>query len=374
MRGPGWLMLFILILLNGCAAPPVQPPTYARLLDPSVEVSDVTEKLRPPPAWCEDKIDRLGTGETRLMTEPLEPAVRERYATVLRHLHPTAKRVLSRVDGLWPVENLKGAAAVFVPCGVDVAEGRGGYVLVDVAAFPVDRALRDAAVPGLYWRALAGGESRPRSPWRVEEAVPMMTDHAVRYLILHELGHALSIYAGEFDLDERDRIRITRMDGFAGFSWKFVTTEGRLVPRSPDDQLVRSVIPRVALDTVQWGSVLNVIDGPAAMLSPGYQLAERQNPMTRTLYVCAAAANLPLAGFVTPTAARYPTEDYAEMFAHAILSDEGKIHPTGTVPIDLPLCEIKSLPSPYFVHSMRPKRAYMEQALAIRSRPDLHRE
>jgi hypothetical protein len=59
------------------------------------------------------------------------------------------------------------------------------------------------------------------------------------------------------------------------------------------------------------------------------------------------------------------------MFAHAILSDEGKIHPTDTVPVDLPLCEIKRLPSPYFSSSLRAKRRYMERALGVVPRLDM---
>ena len=369
MRRPaGWMIAF-LSALGGCASTPVQPPTYARLLSAESPLPPATNKLTPPPASCQQRI--RDHAETYALPSPLEPALQQRLDTILDRLHPTAHRILNRTHGIWPVRDLRGAAAAFVPCDMNLAEGTGGFVFVDIDAFPLDRDLRDAAVPSLYWRSLAGGEARARVQRLPDSSWPMTTDPAVRYLVLHELGHALSLYAGEFELDDRVRIRVTRMDGFAGYSWRFVTTEARLLPLSPDDQLVRSVIPRVALDTVQWGSVLSVIDGPASLISPGYQLTERQDPMTRTLYVCAAAANLPLAGFVTPTAARYPTEDYAEMFAHAILSDEGKIHPTDTVPVDLPLCEIKRLPSPYFSSSLRAKRRYMERALGVVPRLDM---
>jgi hypothetical protein len=124
----------------------------------------------------------------------------------------------------------------------------------------------------------------------------------------------------------------------------------------------------VALDTFQWGSVLSVLDETAALDAPGYVFSRSNTPLARTLYLCAAAANLPAAGFVTPSAARYPTEDYAETFAHAILSDEGKIHPSDQVPVDLPLCQIKSLPAPYFSPAVVPKKRYFERELGLPSR------
>ena len=368
-----WLIIWMLSLWSlGCATRSTQPPNYARLLQPSSTNAPAADRLRPPSNQCRERIRRHTSESTEILEAPLGRDLRSRLTLVLNHLHPTAKRVLRRVHGIWPVENLRGASAIFVPCQVDVQAGRGGFILVDLGAFPLDRELRDREVPALYWRTLAGATGRRTGgdeSREIDESTPTPTDHAIRYLILHELGHALSMYAGEFDLDERGKTRITHMDGFAGYSWSFVTTEGRLMRRQPADGLVRSVIPKVALDTVQWGSVLSVIDGEAALLAPGYQLEQRQDPMTRTLYVCAAAANLPVAGFVTPTAARYPTEDYAEMFAHAILADEGKIHPTGVVPLELPLCEIQSLSSPYFSESVRAKRRYMERALAITPRP-----
>jgi hypothetical protein len=372
MRVVVWLVAILALISVGCATRSQQPPTYAKLLAPNATEQPADAMLRPPSVQCRQQIRQHVSGSTRILPSPLDTDLRSRLSLILRHLHPAARRVLARTHGIWPVENLKGASAIFVPCDMNAEQGRGGFILVDLGAFPLDRELRDAAVPALYWRTLAGATERPFQPREsstldVHSATP--TDHAIRYLILHELGHALSLYAGEFDLDARGKIRITRMDGFTGFSWEFVTTEGSMLPQSPNDQLVRSVIPRVALDTVQWGSVLSVIDGEAAMIAPGYQLEGRQDPMTRTLYVCAAAANLPVAGFVTPTAARYPTEDFAEMFAHAILSDEGKIHPTGRVPIELPLCEIKSLPSPYFSEFVQPKRRYIERALGIDARP-----
>lgn len=370
MRAFVWFVSLIALLTMGCTRANAQPPTYARLLAPEPDDTPVTHRLKPPPPACRDRI-RAHTGQaTRVLSAPLDPDLSDRLQLVLRYLHPTAKRVLSRTHGIWPVENLQGASAVFVPCDVDVTRGTGGFILVDVGAFPLDREVRDASVPALYWRTLAGATERRAGPYELSElrrSAPTPTDHAIRYLMLHELGHALSLFAGEFDLDVEGKIRVTRMDRFAGYSWKFVTTDGSMLSRDPRE-LVQSVIPRVALDTVQWGSVLSVIDGEAAMIAPGYELERRQDPMTRTLYVCAAAANLPAAGFVTPTAARYPTEDFAEMFAHAILADEGKLHPTSTVPLELPLCDIRSLPSPYFSESVLQKRRYMERALAIRPR------
>lgn len=368
-----WFVLIVTILLMtlGCTKESVQPPTYARLLAAPVHEPAVSAKLRPPEKACKARIRHHTSEQTRILPAPLDPDLQSRLTLLLRYLHPTAKRVLLRTHGVWPVEHLEGASAIFVPCDLDVERGRGGFILVDIGAFPLDREIRDRDVPALYWRTLAGaaGNDAPSaSSPRIDGALPTPTDHALRYLLLHELGHALSIYTGEFDLDERGKIRIATDAGFTGLSWKLVTTEGRLVRRSPEERLVQSVIPKVALDTVQWGSVLSVLDEEIALLAPGYQLEQRQDPMTRTLYVCAAASNLPSAGFVTPTAARYPTEDFAEMFAHAILSDEGKIHPSSRVPLDLPLCKVKSLASPYFSEGVEAKRRYVERALGMRSR------
>ena len=353
--------------------------TYARLLAPltsesavtSEVTSEVTSKLRLPTGACRARVLQHKSKQTRILPAPLDADLQSRLNLVLSYLHPTAKRVLLRTHGVWPVEHLEGASAVFIPCDLDVERGRGGFILVDIGAFPLDREIRDRDIPSLYWRTLAGatgGDAPSRADPIFDPTQPTPTDHALRYLLLHELGHALSLYAGEFDLDERGKIRITHTDGFTGLSWKLITTEGKLMQSAPDDGLVQSVIPKVALDTVQWGSVLSVIDDETALLAPGYHLEQRQDPMTRTLYVCAAAANLPVAGFVTPTAARYPTEDYAEMFAHAILADEGKIHPSSRVPVDLPLCKVESLASPYFSPGVEAKRLYMERALGIRPR------
>jgi len=310
--------------------------------------------------------------DTRMLRAPMSREVGGRVEGIVGSLHPAAKRVLARTHGIWFVENLKGASAVFLPCELDQQEATGGFILVDVGAFPLDEPMRDAMVPARYWRTLAGPTTgRSVDPYRIanlDTSVPTPHDHAMRYLILHELGHALSLLSGEFALEEDMSTRVVSMGGFAGFSWKFVTTEHPEAAGDDDPRLLRAVIPRVALDTFQWGSVLSVLEADSAILAPGYQSSTMQEPMTRALYVCSAAASLPGAGFVTPTAARYPTEDYAETFAHAILADEGKIHPADMVPIDLPLCSVTELPSPYFSEAVLPKRRYIEHALGIHPR------
>jgi hypothetical protein len=372
MRGFGVVTAMLCLLMVGCQRQTLPSPSYARALEPVRDPEQVSDRIRPPTGACLERARQHMSAETRMLGSPLDRAVADRMDGVIGGLHPAAKRVLHRINGIWFVENLKGASAVFLPCDLDQDEATGGFILVDLGAFPLDEPTRDAMVPARYWRTLAGPTTGRRvEPYRIaslDPSVPTPPDHAVRYLILHELGHALSLFAKEFLLDEDMSTRVARMDGFAGFSWKFVTTERQQDVGEEQGALLRMVIPSVSLDTFQWGSVLSVLDADAAILAPGYTSSTMKEPMTRALYVCSAAASLPGAGFVTPTAARYPTEDYAEMFAHAILADEGKIHPADMVPVDLPLCSVTELPSPYFSEAVLPKRRYMERVLGIRFR------
>lgn len=360
------------LMIMGCHQQTLPRPTYANALSPVSSSDAWKDKLHPPEGACLERARQHTTADTRMLRAPLDPSVASRLGPVLGGLHPAAKQVLARTHGVWFVENLKGASAVFLPCDLDQAEATGGFILVDVGAFPLDEPTRDAMVPARYWRTLAGPTvGRSIEPYRIarlDPSVPTPQDHAVRYLILHELGHALSLLAGEFTLGEDMSTRVTTMSGFAGFSWKYVTTEREQIGGDEPSTFLRAVIPRVALDTFQWGSVLSVLNADAAILAPGYTSSTMQEPMTLALYVCSAAASLPGAGFVTPTAARYPTEDYAELFAHAILADEGKIQPADMVPIDLPLCSVTELPSPYFSEAVLPKRRYMERRLGIHPR------
>jgi hypothetical protein len=75
---------------------------------------------------------------------------------------------------------------------------------------------------------------------------------------------------------------------------------------------------------------------------------------------------LPRAGFVTPTAAAAPTEDYAEMFAHAILADEGRIRPDEGIVLRPQGCfGTEEYASPYFANGVSEKRAYLERMLGL---------
>lgn len=371
----GWWALACAALL-GCAR--AAPPRYAEVLAPpaagearEARAEDLGAKLGPPAGECLERAERyLGEGG-RLMSTPLDPALRRDSEALIRDLHPLARRVLARTHGLWYAEGIEGAAAVFLTCGVDSGAARGGFILLDAHQFPFDQPLRDAEVPALYWRALAGtppplGEDDPllRPPGSLRVAP---RDHAARYLLLHEIGHALSLLAGEFVLDQEQRMQVGGTGGFTGQSWALVTAETAGVPGARPSGVVSAILPRRGLDPMVWGSILDVIGADPDTLVPGYALQRpHRSPDTRARDVCAGALGLPRAGFVTPTAARYPTEDFAEMFAHAILAAEGKLRPADAIVVDLPGCGVREIPSPYFSAEVAPKRAYVERALGIR--------
>ena len=333
--------------------------------------------LKRPTGDCLRRALDHVSGPTELLPAPLSGPTRRRMEALLDGLHPVAKQVLLKTHGVWLAQNIPDAAAVFLPCDVNTEAGRGGFVLIDAGQFPLDSDVRDAEVPILYWRGLSGDLVHPgplaRAPTysirALDAKTPTAPDHAVRYLLLHELGHAYSLLSGEFGLDNQERMQVTGFGRFVGFSWRMMTTPRKYLPLSGSSPTVQAVVPRRGLDTYQWGSVLATLDADAALLAPGYALAPPRSSSVRARVVCSVVNRLPLAGFVTPTAARYPTEDFAEVFAHAILADEGKIHPDDRIPIDLPGCKVREIASPYFSPEVLPKRQYMEAALGLDHAP-----
>jgi len=373
-RIAGWCALAF-AALTGCARS--APLRYVEVLEPARGPADLGGKLAPPSGECRTRAERYLGGTGALMQGPLPSELRRDTEALLRDLHPLARRVLARTHGLWYAEGIEGAAAVFLTCGVDRGAATGGFVLLDAHQFPFDQPLRDAEVPALYWRALAGtppplGEGdpllRPSGSLRVAPR-----EHAARYLVLHEVGHALSLLAGEFVLDQEQRMQVGGTGGFTGQSWELVTADIRGLPGAGAASAghrptqVSAILPRQGLDPMVWGSVLDAIGADPDTLVPGYALLRpHRSPAARARDVCAGALGLPRAGFVTPTAARYPTEDFAEMFAHAILADEGKLRPADSIVVDLPGCGVREIPSPYFSAPVAPKRAYVERALGLR--------
>lgn len=384
------LCAWLLVVLAGCAR--TGPPRYAEILGAPARgaaagaggagvagraaavgraPAPVEGKLRPPEGACRSRArDYLGRDGV-LLADPLAPALREATAALLRELHPVARRVLERVHGVWYADGIEGAAAVFLTCDVDERAARGGFVLLDVGQFPFDRPLRDVEVPALYWRALSvesaalGADPFRRPPG--SEAVTV-GDHATRYLVLHELGHALSLLAGEFTLDEEQRMQIRDARGFTGYSWALVTTDAGALPGT-NGSTVRAVVPRRGLTPMTWGTLLDAIGADPDTLVPGYALLRPQRTQAALdRDVCAGALGLVSAGFVTPTAARYPTEDFAEMFAHAILADEGKLSPGDRIVVAPPGCGVREIASPYFAAAVAAKRAYVEGALGLTAR------
>lgn len=373
-RGAGGLLALcaLVFAISGCARARAREIRYAEILDPAWDAADLGGKLAPPRGEC---LSAAGTylGERAvLLPEPLPAPLHDGLASILDGLHPVARRVLARTRGVWLARRIDRAAAVFLTCQMDLRAGSGGFILLDVSRFPLDQPLRDAEVPALYWRALAGdppptlGAADPllRAPGSI--SIPP-GEHAARYLALHELGHALSLYAGEFALDPERRMQVLDLDGFTGLSWELVTADRRDFPASGDRGAVSAVIPRRVLDPIAWGRLLDAVGVDADALAPGYALARSRRPASfRARDLCIAALLLPRAGFVTPTAVRYPTEDFAEMFAHAVLAAEGRILPSDRVPAGLPGCAARELASPYFSSGVASKRVYIERALGLR--------
>jgi hypothetical protein len=278
--------------------------------------------------------------------------LRDGYAEVLRGLHPTAKQVLRRTGGVWLARDMPGAAARFVPC--DAGNGGKGLILVDVSSNSLEPAHHDADVPVWFWQLLGGAAAADRSALSVEST---RREHlAVRYVLLHELGHALSLLAGEFAIDPSGHIEPTAWSGFFDFSWRMRVAGDRSVAPA-----YQNVVPS-GLGFGDWSRLRQTLDVASIWVAPGYRPPSRIDAPAS----CSMADKLPLAGFVTPTAAVAPTEDYAELFAHAVLADEGKIHPDDSFQVTLPGCQPQIVPAPYFSPGVSDKRAYIEEQLSMR--------
>ncbi|MCC6552871.1 MAG: hypothetical protein IT372_07600 [Polyangiaceae bacterium] len=370
-----YVLALCALLAAGCARAPARSARYAAILDrptaPSTQ--DIRAKLAPPEGQCLASAEAYLGERGALMSAPLPPDLQDGMHGILDTLHPVARSVLGRVRGVWLASRIDRAAAVFLTCDVDRAAAAGGFIVIDAGRFPFDRPLRDAEVPLLYWRAIAGDpppalpadDPLLRAPGSI--VIPPR-DHAARYLVLHEVGHALSLYASEFVLDRQLRMQLRDLKGFAGFSWEIVTTDHDYLPAPGAPGDITAVLPRADLDPNAWGSLLDAVGADPDVLIPGYALSRTLHPRTpaaRDRVVCNATRRLAGAGFVTPTAARYPTEDFAEMFAHAILADEGKLGPSDRIAFDLPGCGTLDLPSPYFSPGVAAKRAYIERALGL---------
>ena len=367
-----------LFALAGCGR--VGAPRYAEILGTDrgrtrgaagaeAASAESAGKLRPPTGVCKESAQKYVSPGGRLLEGPLPEGLERPTKALLRGLHPVARRVLGRVHGVWYAEGLEGAAAVFLTCGVDERAARGGFILLDAGQFPFDRPVRDAEVPALYWRALSS-----EALWKEDDPLRRARgsgevgprDHAARYLVLHELGHALSLLAGEFILDEEQRMQIHGTSGFTGYSWALVTADAGALPGPGQSSTIRAVVPRSGLTPMTWGTLLDTIGADPDPLVPGYALGRpRRSEAALARDVCAGALGLVSAGFVTPTAARYPTEDYAEMFAHAILADEGKLGRGDRITLDIPGCGLREIGAPYFAATVGPKRAYLERALGL---------
>ena len=106
---------------------------------------------------------------------------------------PLPSRWYGASTSIWYARDIPGAEARFVPCdGVD--DGVGLVVLDAHSSLPATA--RDVDVPRLYWDRLGGTTAAVESK---EEPVPPDC-HGLRYVLLHELGHALSLLADEFHI------------------------------------------------------------------------------------------------------------------------------------------------------------------------------
>jgi hypothetical protein len=320
------------------------------VLEGPAEPRDVAARIRTPSPDCASNAQHPTGTAAELYDAPLPAELRARTATLVRGLHPAAKQVVRRLDSIWFAHDIPGAEARFVPCFGH--EGGQGLVLLDAnTTFGED--VSDADVPLLYWGLLGtaarpAGLAAPSTPDR---------DRATRYVLLHELGHALSLLSGELRLGPTGQFDVNAWDGFVDFSWR---------PRLPNAvgerlHLAGGLVPtRLAL--LEWRRLRLLLGSEPNWLAPGY----RTVPTPRAGSLCDMVHALPRAGFVTPTAATAPTEDYAELFAHAILADEGRIEPEDAIVVTLDGCAAEWLHPPYFAPGVSAKRSYLERQLGLR--------
>lgn len=343
-RRTRWLFAFLVTQPLGCAARHPEGLRYAQVLQGPEEPSDVTRMIREPSLDCLRQAEQHVEKPSDIYSAPLPPALRHGYADVVRNLHPSAKQVLRRTDGVWFARDIPGAAARFVPC-----RGRGkavGIILVDTSQQPLADTSPDADMPMRFWQLLGGDVTVERSAASTEAIEP--NHNAARYVLLHELGHALSLLAGEFTLGPEAQFALGSGETFLGFSWQ------------QRDLREPGFVPS-GLAFPEWLFIRQTLDSDATWLAPGYQRPRKLD----TANACALVDKLPLAGFVTPTAASAPTEDYAELFAHAILAEEGKIHPKDKYSVTLQGCPTQFMRAPYFSEGVSAKREYIERQLGL---------
>lgn len=349
LRGSAPLLLLIALLMQlGCAARNIDS-RYAEVLEGPKRPRDVAQRIKRPGAECFERIQRI-VAPAIVHRGALAPVFQEGYGDVLRSLHPVAKQVLRRTTGVWFAYGLPGAAARFVPCDAD---GGVGWVVVDLTFNALFDDSRDLEVPYKYWRLLEGDSEVFLAPSSLAASRP--SHRAVRYVILHELGHAMSLLTGEFSLGSRDQFELDTWDGFSAFSWR---------ARGPALHDGGGLVPSL-LALTDWRRLRRTLNTSSTWLAPGYRTRGKLE-MQRA---CAVVEALPRAGFVTPTAASSPLEDYAELFAHAILADEGKIHRDDAVRVDLPGCDGYMMRTPYAAPGVAAKRAYIESRLGLGPRP-----
>lgn len=338
-------------LTIGCAAQQSREPSYAAILQGPEEPRDVATLIREPRGQCLEEARHFVRQPSDLYEAPLPADLTGGYARIVRSLHPIGKQVLRRTSGVWFARDVPGAAARFIPCS---DPGRGeGLILVDVDAYPLTDPTRDVDVPNLYWRLL--GPDDGTEVGTATRAPEVGEGHAARYVLLHELGHALSLFAGEFVLGRERQFEPRALGGFLSFSWR----ERDVAPLA--DREHGGFVP-TGLAFSDWRHVRDALEAEPTWLAPGYR-----RPLTTapTWDACAMVQKLPKAGFVTPAAALAPTEDYAEVFAHAILADEKKLSSWDRLVVDYPGCFKQSLPTPFFSPGVSAKRTYMQRVLGL---------
>lgn len=372
----GLALLTLTWAFAGCASSSAL--RYGEVLHGPESPRDVAALIRPPSAACREQASHFVRNPSDIFADPLPPALRKSTADMLRGLHPVAKQVLRRTGGVWFVRDMPEAAARFIPCD---AGGKEGFILVDVHS-GLPAATRDIDLPHLYWQRLGGvlpplaeptpvdgrplggsasrnlvetgSASRPLVDSSSPASSPTL-DRGVRYVLLHEIGHALSLLAGEFQLGTEGQFEVGSWEGFLQFSWRARYGRG-----DDDDLHANGGLVPTGLALVDWRRIRRALDGRATWLAPGYR-----RPTPTTSPMCSLVEKLPHAGFVTPAAAVAPTEDYAELFAHAILADEHKLVAGATFEVTVAGCPTRLVRAPYFAPGVAAKRAYIEEQLEL---------
>jgi hypothetical protein len=277
------------------------PPELVEFLHLDNAANGFAEKpraSRPSPAFLAD---------LRGAIEDLPPAVRRAFDATFA--------------GVWLVDDLGGTG--FTDSYLD-AGGRqvGGYIVLDAAVLG-----RFTANAWATWKE--NTPFRPDGKWTLEARIehPAGDDRrgAIRYILLHELGHVLSINCRvhpRWDMPAREVPEAERFPFFEQ-SWTIDRRENRYVSRfDADFPARRSVV-------YYLGARL-----AAADMAPAYEALRRTN-------------------FPTLYAATSPGDDFAESFVsyvHTVLMDrpweitlrqDGKVAATYRTCWDEPRCAAK---------------------------------